>query len=173
MTQPVGFEKKLDEHGEPLIIKLKKSIYGLKRSPRNWFHLLTQFLGSLGWQQSAYDPTSFSLRSAAGELQGILVAYVDDIPYAIAPDAHEPFVTAFEAKYNITEGPLQWCLGVEVVQTGLPDKIELRQTKYINDLLECFQMADCKPASVPLAPGMIFSLKDSPKTEEEKQHARS
>ena len=56
---------------------------------------------------------------------------------------------------------------MEVIRS--PGKIELKQTKYICDILERFQMQDCKPASVPIDPGMIFSLKDSPATEQEKQ----
>ena len=170
MKQPAGFEK-MDEHGEPLIIRLRRSIYGLKQAPRNWFDTLSAFLISQGWQSSPHDPTAFTLRSVSGGLLGILVSYVDDIPYAIAPEAHASFVAAFENKFNITESALEWCLGVEVVQTSTT--VELRQTKYINDLLHRFQMTDCKPASVPLAPGMVFSLKDSPKSEEEKQLALS
>ena len=34
VTQPVGFEK-LDLNGQPYVCKLKKSLYGLKQSPRN------------------------------------------------------------------------------------------------------------------------------------------
>ena len=35
VKQPVGFEK-LDLNGQPFVCKLKKSLCGLKQSPRNW-----------------------------------------------------------------------------------------------------------------------------------------
>ena len=165
MTQPCGFEE-TSEHGEELVWLLKKSIYGLKQSPRNWFNTISSFLLDFGWTQSSYDPCLFIL-SDLGELQGILCLYVDDCPCLMLPTVYAQFISALRRKFNITDKDLQWCLGVEIIQTT--GQIEMRQTKYIEDILEQFQMQDCKPAAVPMNPGTIFSLKDSPKTEEEKR----
>ena len=43
MEQPPGFEKKK----ENLVCRLKKSLYGLKQSPRQWYKLLDRFLREL------------------------------------------------------------------------------------------------------------------------------
>ena len=43
IKQPEGFEQ-VGENGETLVWKLKKSLYGLKQSGRNWNNLLQDFL---------------------------------------------------------------------------------------------------------------------------------
>ncbi|KNZ59910.1 putative gag/pol polyprotein [Puccinia sorghi] len=37
-------------------LKLKKSLYGLKQSPKNWYKTLTEWLNSIGFQESSSDP---------------------------------------------------------------------------------------------------------------------
>ena len=46
MKQPEGFEK-FDEEGKPLVCLLKKSLYGLKQSGRNWHRTLKSYLEEL------------------------------------------------------------------------------------------------------------------------------
>ncbi len=47
-------------------------------------------------------------------------------------------------------------LGMEVdVETG---RIFLRQTTYIKEILERFQMTNCKPLFIPMNPGVANSL---------------
>ncbi len=53
MRQPEGFEVKGKEH---LVCKLKKSIYGLKQSPRCWNVALDSQLRVMGFVQSKNDP---------------------------------------------------------------------------------------------------------------------
>ena len=48
MEQPEGFVKEGEEH---LVCKLKKSLYGLKPSPRAWNHKLDGDLKDLGFDQ--------------------------------------------------------------------------------------------------------------------------
>ena len=54
IEQPEGYERKgLD--GEKLVCKLKKSLYGLKQSGRNWNCLLHGYLTQEGFVQSLAD----------------------------------------------------------------------------------------------------------------------
>ena len=53
MAQPEGFVSAGAEH---LVCKLKKSIYGLKQSPRCWNTALDKHLKSIGFAQSNCDP---------------------------------------------------------------------------------------------------------------------
>ncbi|GAA0170287.1 hypothetical protein LIER_24584 [Lithospermum erythrorhizon] len=55
---------------------LRKSLYGLRQSPRNWFAKLTSTLRKYGFTQSHADHTLFM--STGGGCLSVLV-YVDDI----------------------------------------------------------------------------------------------
>ena len=53
MQQPSGYIQP-DKNG--LVCKLKKSLYGLKQSPRCWNEKLCEHLKSLGFKESVADP---------------------------------------------------------------------------------------------------------------------
>ena len=58
IKQTEGFEL-LDENGKPFACKLKKSLYGLKQSGRNWFLTLKAFLITLRFVNSFHDERWF------------------------------------------------------------------------------------------------------------------
>ena len=58
MQQPEGF-KKFDKQGNPLICKLRKSLYGLKRSGRNWYLKIKTSLNQLGLTPAIQDECLF------------------------------------------------------------------------------------------------------------------
>ena len=49
MQQPEGFAVK---EKEDLVCKLKKSLYGLKQTPREWYHKFDAFMKSQGFRRS-------------------------------------------------------------------------------------------------------------------------
>ncbi|WJZ92842.1 hypothetical protein VitviT2T_011817 [Vitis vinifera] len=59
------------------VCKLKKSLYGLKQSPRSWFGRFTKSMRAFGYHQSNLDHTLF-LKKQHGKIT-ILIVYVDDM----------------------------------------------------------------------------------------------
>ena len=55
MNAPPGFEDKFGGK----VCKLKKSLYGLKQSPRAWFERFTRFVRKEGYSQGQSDHTMF------------------------------------------------------------------------------------------------------------------
>ena len=111
MKQPPGFEEKT-ENG--LVCKLKKSLYGLKQSPRQWYKLLDRFLRDKGYRRSNVDPCIY----VKGDEEMITIAlYVDDL--IIASNSK---ILMKETKLNLCDrfemkdlGRLHYCLGIEIV----------------------------------------------------------
>lgn len=54
LEQPEGYEKK-SKSGEKLVYNLRKSLYGLKQSGRNWNMLLHAYLTENGFEQNPAD----------------------------------------------------------------------------------------------------------------------
>nr|GEY11135.1 hypothetical protein [Tanacetum cinerariifolium] len=74
MTIPQGYSKQLPPN---TVCKLTKSIYGLKQANRQWFHKLTTFLLTIGFQHCYANTSLFTLTE--GSYFTILLVYVDDI----------------------------------------------------------------------------------------------
>ena len=75
MEVPPGFEE-MKKDGR--VCKLKKSIYGLKQSPRAWFERFTKAVKEHGYSQAHFDHTMFYKHTQASKI-AILIVYVDGI----------------------------------------------------------------------------------------------
>jgi hypothetical protein len=74
VEQPLSFENdKKPNH----VYKLKKTLYGLKQTPRAWYERLRYFLLSKGFKMGKVDTTLFTKK--IGQDLFVLQIYVDDI----------------------------------------------------------------------------------------------
>ena len=96
----------------------KKSLYGLKQSPRAWFDRFTKVVLKLGYKQGQADHTLFVKKSHAGKMT-ILIVYVDDI--ILSGNDMEELQNL--KKYLLEEfevkdlGNLKYFLGMEVARS--------------------------------------------------------
>lgn len=74
MEPPPGFTEKFGSK----VCRLKRSLYGLKQSPRAWFERFAKFVKSQGYSQGQADHTLFTKVSTKDKLS-VLIVYVDDI----------------------------------------------------------------------------------------------
>lgn len=74
MEQPPGYTNpEFPSH----VFLLKKTIYGLKKAPRAWFHRFSSFLLNLDFRCNTADTSLFVFRKGPSTLY--LLLYVDDI----------------------------------------------------------------------------------------------
>ena len=145
MEAPQGFT---DRFAEREVCLLKKSLYGLKQSPRAWFGKFTLAMNKYGFKQSNSDHTLFLKRR--GNLITCLIIYVDDM--IITGDDKEEIAKLRKSLFTEFEmkdlGKLKYFLGIEVLRSKRG--IFMCQKKYILDLLAETGMVDCKPADTPM-----------------------
>jgi len=145
MKIPPGFA---NEQTLGKVCRLKKSLYGLKQSPRAWFDRFRRAVCDMGYSQCNGDHTVFYKHQ--GSHITILAVYVDDI--VITGDdveeikkLKERLGKAFEVK---DLGPLQYFLRIEIARS--PKGIILSQRKYVLDLLAQTGMLGCRPCGSPI-----------------------
>jgi transposase InsO family protein len=155
MAQPKGFIKQGEEN---LVCKLKKSIYGLKQSPRCWNAALDTQLRDMGFTQSTSDPCIY-YRNAGGDMF-CLGVYVDDIILAGSSDDRIKEVKdTLSQKFEIKDmGKLHHFLGISVVQDENRKTVWIGQPAYIENLLRKFEMEHCKPVSTPVNAGSKLEI---------------
>ena len=146
IEQPEGYERK-GPNGQKLVCKLKKSLYGLKQSGRNWNCLLHGYLTQERFIQSLADPCVYVKSTEFGLV--IAIVWVDDIIIAgsntdVLKKAKESLMMRFKMK---DLGVLSWFLSIQF-KCG-KDCIEMNQRKFVEKILERFNMSDCKPKAVP------------------------
>ena len=106
---PAGFHVE-DGNQEEFVLKLKKTLYGLKQAGLNWFETLRAHLISIGFKQSISDPCHFH----RGDL--VLICYVDDCLLFCPDEAKiDNAVAELQSKFILTdEGDVSTYLGIDV-----------------------------------------------------------
>ena len=145
----------MDQHGEELVCKVLKSIYGLKQAPRNWNKTVSAWLVEFGFKQSTVDPCIY-IFAAGGDLY-ILALYVDASIMAGPPGSFiSDFKRAFGKRFNVQDlGPVSWLLGMTVERDRAAGVLKVGQRQYILNMLERFNMSDCKAVSTPMTVGAL------------------
>lgn len=166
MEQPEGFEVK---RKEDFVCKLKKSLYGLKQAPRQWYRKFDSFMTSNGYKRTSVDPCVYFRKFSGGNFV-ILLLYVDDM-LIVGQDANmihklkEDLSKSFDMK---DLGPAKHILGMEIVRDRKAKRLWLSQEKYIEQVLERFNMKNARPVNTPLAAHFKLSRRFCPTSDEEK-----
>lgn len=147
MEQPPGFVAQ-GESG--LVCLLKKSIYGLRQSPRDWSGCFSTSLYQFGLTRCSVDHSVFYKHSIHGSI--FLVVYVDDI---IITGNDEKGIcdlkTYLNDQFQTKDlGKLKYFLGIEVARSARG--MCLMQRKYTLNLLKDAGMLGCKPVENPMDP---------------------
>ena len=151
MKQPPLFEDAALPAG---VCRLKKTLYGLKQSPREWYEEMTRTLLEIGFTRSPYDQ-AFFIRRMGGQML-LVGVWVDDMLVAahtqeMVMDLHRELNKRYKVK-NL--GPVKVFLGMEVTRSRKTRRLFLSQERYLKSVLEEFGMADCNPSSTPLPAGL-------------------
>ena len=134
------------------VCHLRKSLYGLKQSPRAWFGKFSQAVEKFGLQKSKSDHSVFYRNSSSGII--LLVVYVDDIVITRSDSTGISSLKSFLHSQFHTKDieMLRYFLGVKVIWSK--HGIFLSQRKYVLDLLSETGKLGAKPCSSPMAPSI-------------------
>ncbi|XP_072154388.1 uncharacterized protein [Bemisia tabaci] len=150
---------------ENKVLRLKKAVYGLKQAPRSWNSQVNSVLINSNYQRSKHEPCVYYKRH--DKKLTIIAVFVDDF-FTFSNDQEE---TKFLKKklfksFNLKDlGKISNCLGMAVTQNEKSKTIKLSHEKYILELLEKFNMTNCKPVSTPIIKTQFDDLPADPSLE--------
>jgi hypothetical protein len=166
MKQPEGFAVK---EKKELVCKLKKSLYGLKQSPRMWYQNFDTYILGLGFVTSRVDHCVYSKQVGNHFIYAML--YVDDmLLVGNNMDVIKEVKSQLSSKFDMKDlGVANFILGMEIKKDCANMKLWLNQRKYIETILQRFNMHGSKPIKVPIPIGVKLSADQCPKTQEEEE----
>ena len=166
MEQPEDLKVKGKEN---MVCKLKKSLYGLKQGPRQWYKKFDSFMMSQEYKRAFADPCVY-VRRFLDEKFIILVLYVDDM-LIVGQDANmiQKLKRELSKTFDMKDlGSAKRILGIEIARDRKVGKLWLSQERYIEWMLEIFNMKNSKLVSTPLAGHFKLSKRLCPSMAKEK-----
>jgi hypothetical protein len=81
-----------------------------------------------------------------------MIIYVDDLIILVSNVSILKWLKSrLEDEFEMSDlGELHYCLGVEYERDRANRTISMSQSKYIEEVLKCFNMEECKPIGTPL-----------------------
>ena len=137
------------------VLRLKKSIYGLKQAAHDWFSTLIEALLTISdLQQSKTDSC---LLVGTGSKFVAIAIYVDDILLVTEEKEDMTRICKFIAdKFRLgEEGPVTSFLKVRIKATD--ESLKLSSYPYEEKLLAEFEMSSCNGVSTPCTPDILRS----------------
>ena len=137
------------------VLKLKRSLYGLKQSPRLWNQTLDHWLRDQGLQPTQTDACVYTKKTPKGLLW--VAVYVDDLLIFADDDGD---MTAFKAsiskRFKMKDlGEPSLCLGIKIVYNRKKRLLSLSQRHYLLNVLDNFGMSEAKHLGTPLSTGYV------------------
>ncbi|GKV10025.1 hypothetical protein SLEP1_g21450 [Rubroshorea leprosula] len=171
MKQPEGFEVQGKKN---LVCKLKKSLYGLKQAPRQWYCKFDSFMGEHKFTRTESDHCVYVKRYPDGDFL-ILLLYVDDM-LIVGHDTKKIAALKIDLSKSFSMkdlGPAKQILGMKIFRDRKNKKLWLSQEKYIEKVLDRFNMSKAKPVGTPLASHFKLSTEQCPASKEEVEYMKN
>jgi hypothetical protein len=139
------------------VMRLKKSLYGLKQAAKVWNDTLNSELNKIGFRQCETDKCLFVL-SEQNNLCYLLV-HVDDFLLASASEALISKCSHRIGKsFQIKElGEIKHYLGIDVLRDGKGNFL-ISQTPYIEKIIQSAGLCDAHTSKYPIDPGYFKTV---------------
>lgn len=157
VSQPFGFQ---DSTTLDHVCLPRKSLYGLKQSPRCWFQRLREVLVGIGLKESHVDPSLFLYNK--GQVTIHLAVYIDDIEIVGSDDIEASrLIKLLSKEFPIRDlGELKFFLGIHVNRVA--NGLHLSHTQHLVNLLQSYDMENLKSIVTPMVENLDLQLDEDP-----------
>ncbi|KAH9765484.1 hypothetical protein KPL70_001889 [Citrus sinensis] len=167
-------EEYVDPRRPDHVCHLRKSLYGLKQSPRQWYLRFDRFMLENSFQRCPFDCCVYH-KGVGDDSVIYLLLYVDDMLIACKNmDQINKLKQQLRGSFDIKDlGKTKKIFDVELIRDRRNGTLILSQQNYIRKVLERFEMGKAKPIQTPLPAHFKLSSQQCPKTDAERSEASS
>jgi hypothetical protein len=157
MEQPPGFEV---EGKEDWVLRLLKSIYGMKQASRVWNKTFDKVMKELGFERLDCEWCVYRRQTPSGII--IFLLHVDDILSAASTrEENERFKAQLRKHWEINDlGPVKFALGIAISRDLSAHTISLSQTALIDRVIRQFNQEDARTVDTPMVAGLQLRRPD-------------
>jgi hypothetical protein len=154
MRAPPGYLKPNDQ-GK--VLKLLRSLYGLKQAGFEWSEELASAFAKMGFSRSQVDQAVYYYRKTDKHM--VITISVDDMAVT-SKYRHdiEWFKAELQKYFEISDlGELSWLLGLKVERDREARTLTLSQKAYIETVVQRFRLEDAHTATTPMEAGAVHT----------------
>uniref|UniRef100_A0AAV1UC50 CCHC-type domain-containing protein n=1 Tax=Peronospora matthiolae TaxID=2874970 RepID=A0AAV1UC50_9STRA len=130
-------------------LELVKAIYGLKQASRVWNETFDEFVCSIGFKVSAFDPCLY-IKVVDGHCVLVLVYVYDVLVTGSSLELIAQTKADLKTRFEMTDsGKCTFVLGIELVDES-DGSVTMCQRRCVNDILKRFGMDECKATASPV-----------------------
>jgi hypothetical protein len=161
MEQPRGFES---PGKEDWVMKLMKSLYGMKQASRVWNQTFHNAVVSWGFKRMPGEWCVYRCQTTTGSI--IFMVHVDDIvSAATSADENARFKEQLSSQWKISDlGQAKFALGIGISHSPSTKSISISQTALILALIdrvvERFHVPSDRPVDTPMVAGLRLRRPD-------------
>jgi len=142
---------RLTKTSRKMVLRLGKSLYGLKQSSHVWYGTFEDFVISIGFGASLVDGGLFVLRNKDQDIFAAVVPYVDDLLII----GNEGFIglikNQMKKRFRMHDlGSVSFHLGLTIERNREHHTINIHQHSYIRTILAKFRMDESRPVATPM-----------------------
>ena len=157
LQQPPGYA---NEDRPGAVLRLNRSLYGLKQSPRCWNEKFVNLLKKFNFKNINSDKCVFM--GVVQKCVVYLALYVDDgLIVSESMNAISEVLENLKSQFKITFGAADDFVGMEIQRNRERRTIKISQSGYIAKIIDRFGLKDAKSVSVP-AERNLYSTRTSP-----------
>jgi hypothetical protein len=148
MVQTEGFKQPGTKN---LVCRLKKSLYGLKQSPRKWYKRFESYTIQIGYTRCEYDCCVYVCILEDGSYIFLLLYVNDMLIVAKSMCEVNRLKSLLHKEFEMKDlGAVKKIMGMEIRRDREARKLWLSHKNYIRKVPKKFSMLDAKPVSTPL-----------------------
>ena len=140
------------------VLRLLKSLYGLRQSNKCWNDRFHSFLIKLGFARSPTESCLYWRRTSRGVV--LIVIYVDDMLICYNDEEEATQIkTKLAEEFEMKDlGHAKRFMGLEI--DPIDGELTINQSLFIEKILEKFWLSDCNPVSTPMDAGLKLQRSD-------------